>query len=117
MDEEKGVVSQFAFYVGEGIHYLGEDIKGVLVSIFGRGKPHEIDVVEPEPEPEPIEVLTPEELMVRIEILQRTLEGQQEESKGFERQLVALKQLVDVSRKQQEQIASELVKLSEVLHR
>ncbi len=113
MKSEQSPLSRFTFYVGEGVHYLKEDLKGALVTLFGRGK-----VQEPEPEPEPeIPVVSPAEILERIEVLQEALQGQQVESSAFEQQLNNLKQMVRISQHQQQQIAQELSILSEVLHR
>lgn len=106
-ETERSLLGQFSFYVGEGVHYLGEDIKAGLTLLFGRGKP-----AEPE-----LPLLSPDELMERISTLQEALKDQQQESRGFEQQLHTLKQMVRVSQHQQQQIAEELSKLSEVLHR
>lgn len=107
MKSDASPLSKFAFYVGEGVHYLQEDVKGVLVSLFGRGKS-----AQPTPP-----VVSPADLLKRIEALQEALQGQQIESSTFEQQLSSLKQMVRISQHQQQQIAQELSTLSEVLHR
>lgn len=107
MKSEQLSLSRFIFYVGEGVHYLKEDLKGGLVTLFGQGK-----VQEPE-----VPVVSPAEILERIEVLQEALQGQQVESSAFEQQLNSLKQMVRISQHQQQQIAQELSILSEVLHR
>ncbi len=98
--------SRFAFYVGDGFHYLGEDIKGVMAILSGQAK---VPAAEQPP------ALSPQELLERIEQLQEALRGQQLESSSFEQQLNSLKQMVRISQHQQQQIAQELSTLSGVL--
>ena len=103
--EMRSPIMQFVHYLGEGVHYLGDDLKGALVALLGRGKVADLPV------------LPPEALMQRIDDLQLALQEQKIESGEYERQLKLLKQLVKVSQRQQRQIAADLSKLSDVLHR
>ncbi len=102
---DRSSLSKFAFYVGEGVHYLGRDIGGGVKALFGRR--------EKEQELPPPTGATLTEILERIEVLQE----QQMENSAFEKQLHALEEMVRIAQQQQQQIAQELSDLSEVLRR
>ncbi len=98
-------LSAFFYYVGEGAHYLQDDFRRVLVTLFGEGKRPE-QVVVP---------VSPAEMLARIESLQSSLQDRQSESSDLELQLDELKRMVERSQQQQQRLARELSDLSGVL--